>query len=152
MSDSENSSDICIINNIEDIEKDPEYYFLYLRMTFSDIFSCDFILSEYERKSSNRNLFDRRDLILINLLIKYGYVGSLFRVVKIKKKYFSFIKISDHFSHEEIEINYELFKLNEIMKICSSEEEDCNILKIKIEQILSMKIEEFAISDIQDFY
>ena len=114
-----------------------------LRNSFCSISDFDDVIDEYKSITGKDYNFDIKDEIMMEILEKQNLLTE-FRIVHVKKLYEKFITIISYPNYEEIKINYDSYKIDEIKKILSSEE-DLEILISRINDIVFKKIKQFSI-------
>lgn len=105
---------------------------IFYRKSFVSVHDLENILDTYY-KITNKNYVDNpTDTVMISLLRQYP---NEFEITTIQKYLVPYVKIISHITHQEIEIDYNAYKIDLIKKMLSSANDAEDIL-ISIEYLL----------------
>lgn len=105
---------------------------IFVRNTFLSVYDLHDLLDTYYT-ITNKNYDDNpMDITMISLIRKYP---NEFKIIKIQKYLVPYIKIISYITHQELEIDYNAYKIDVIKKILSSENDATDILT-SIEYVL----------------
>lgn len=113
--------------------------------------SCD-LLSEYQeimnkyKELTGKEYIFNNDEVMLSILRSTKYINGLFKIVHVRNCFLPYHNIICDIMYEDIEINYDRYKLDLIKKLLSSEMPNESIISIT-ESIVFQVIENAIITD-----
>lgn len=103
-----------------------------LRCMFSEIDEFPDIENQYKEKTNNHYNGDISDKIMIDILKLNGLIGeqNIFKLVYIRDCFLPYMRIIRHMGYDQLEINYDKYKIDILKKILSSENDIETIYRI----------------------